>query len=193
MTISYSEKNIYWNYYISIEEDLNKLSRFIEFAEKNEKVFSIELFRLLISSSSEFEVVSKELCKVRRISKRIKGMKDIRTGLVSSYRNIYDHNIYDVEISIPKFGMKYKPLLNWKDDEDCDWWDSYNLVKHNRNAKYEEAHLKNVINAIGALQIVNRYYYKSLISESGNIAINRGETPSLESCLIKVSLPENVI
>jgi len=180
MTISYSEKkNIYWNYYISIEEDLNKLSRFIEFDKRNEKVFSIELVRLLISSSSEFEVVSKELCKVRGVSIGNGKIKGIRTGLVGYY-----HNISDVEISIPKFGMEYQPLIKWKDNEDCGWWRSYCSVKHHRNAKYEEAHLKNVINAIGALQIVNLYYCKSL---------NRGETPSTESCLIQVSLPENVI
>jgi len=180
MSISYSEKkNIYWNYYISIEEDLNRLSRFIEFDKRNEPVFSIELVRLLISSSSEFEVVSRELCKVRDINIGNGKIKGIRTGLVGSY-----HNISDVEISIPKFGMTYQPLIKWKDDKDCEWWRSYNLIKHHRNDKYEEAHLKNVINAIGALQIVNLYYYKSL---------NRGETPSPESCLIKVSLPENVI
>jgi len=166
--ITYSNKNIYWNYFISIEDDLYRLSRFIEFDQRNESVFSIELVRLLISSSSEFEVVSKELCKMKTQGNRV---KDIKTILLSSYPIISD-----LEINITRYGLKYKPLENWKMGNNCDWWASYNLVKHQRNSKYENANLKNVLNSLGALYIVNLYYYNALQEKIKNTTVSMEET-----------------
>ena len=186
--ITYSDKNIYWNYFISIEDDLYRLSRFIEFDVKNEKVFSIELVRLLISSSSEFEVVAKELCNIKDPSKTINNISDIRNNL-----NIFFPDIWNMEIIISKFGLKYTPLVNWKTNKNCDWWTSYNSVKHNRNNEYEKANLKNVINAIGALYIINLFYYNSLQENSLGKKIEMEET-TLElkpkPCLIKVNRPD---
>ena len=183
--ITYSNKNIYWNYFISIEDDLYRLSRFIEFDQRNESVFSIELVRLLISSSSEFEVVSKELCKMKTQGNRV---KDIKTILLSSYPIISD-----LEINITRYGLKYKPLENWKMGNNCDWWASYNLVKHQRNSKYENANLKNVLNSLGALYIVNLYYYNALQEKIKNTTVSMEET-TLElkprPCLIKVNHPD---
>jgi hypothetical protein len=169
--ITYSDKNIYWNYFISIEDDLYKLSRYIEFDIKNEKTFSIELVRLLISSSSEFEVVSKELCAIKCPNDVINNIKDIRSKLLGFYPDIYD-----LEIIIPRFGLNYKPLINWKNNRNCDWWTSYNDVKHQRNTKYENANIKNVINAIGSLYIINLYYYNSLQEQNRNATVKMEET-----------------
>ena len=183
--ITYSDKNNYWNYYILIEEDLYKLSRFIEFDQKNENVFSIELVRLLISSSSEFEVVAKELCKIKDPNKNIRNINDIRDNLVLLF-----NDIYNLEIIIPRFGLKNKPLINWKNNINCDWWTSYNSVKHQRNNKYENANLKNVINSIGALYIINLFYYNSLKEKNENKSISMEETMlelKPKPCLIKVN------
>ena len=186
--ITYSDKNIYWNYFITVEDDLYKLSRFIEFDIRNEEVFSIELVRLLISSSSEFEVVAKELCSIKDPSIRINNINDIRKNLL-----IFYPDIYYLEIIVPRFGLNYKPLINWKINKNCEWWNSYNSVKHQRNNKYENANLKNVINAVGALYIVNLYYYNSLQEKNKNTVVKMEET-TLElkpkPCLIKINQPD---
>ena len=186
--ITYTDKNIYWNYFLSIEKDLNKLSRFIEFDKKNENVFSIELARLLISSSSEFEVVSKEFCKIKNQNSKIENINDIRREVL-----IYIPDIYAIEINISRFGLNYKPLINWETNNNCDWWTSYNGVKHRRNIEYENANLKNAINAIGALYIINLYYYNSLQEKNTNKTVKMEET-TLElkprPCLIKVNRPD---
>jgi hypothetical protein len=183
--IAYSNKNIYWNYFISIEDDLYRLSRFIEFDQKNENVFSIELVRLLISSSSEFEVVAKELCRIKDSGKITRNINDIRNNLLLFYPNIFD-----LEIIVSRFGLKYKPLINWKTGVNCDWWASYNSVKHQRNNKYEDANLKNVINSIGALYIINLYYYNTLQEKNENNTVNMEETTlklKPRPCLIKIN------
>lgn len=169
--ITYSDKNIFWNYFISIEEDMYKLSRFIEFDKKNESVFSIELARLLMSSSSEFEVVAKELCNIKDPNITINNIDDIRNNLLLFYSDIYN-----VEIIVQRFGLHYKPLNNWKMNDNSDWWKSYNAVKHHRNNKFEDANLKNVINSIGALYIINILYYNSLLEKNENIKISMEET-----------------
>ena len=183
--ITYTDKNIYWNYFISIEDDLYKLSRFIEFDQRNENVFSIELVRLLISSSSEFEVVAKELCNIKDPSIRISNINDIRMNL-----SVFYPDIADLEIIIPRYGLKYQPLINWKTNKHCDWWSSYNAIKHQRNSKYENANLKNVINSIGALYILNLYYYNALQEKNKNKKINMEKTTlqlKPKPCLIKIN------
>jgi hypothetical protein len=109
---------------------------------------------LLISSSSEFEVVAKELCKIKDPNKTIKNIVDIRENLL-----IFFNEISDLEIIVPRFGLNNKPLINWKINKNSDWWTSYNSVKHQRNIQYENAKLKNVINSIGAMYIINLFYY----------------------------------
>jgi hypothetical protein len=188
--ITYTNKNIYWNYFISIEEDLYKLSRYIEFDQNNEKVFSIELVRLLISSSSEFEVVAKELCNIKDQNKPVINIDKIRQNIM-----IFLPDIYDLEIIVPRFGLNYKPLENWNNNKNCDWWKSYNSVKHQRNNNYEKANLKNVINAIGALYIINLFYYNSLQNKNNtNNTIIKMEETTLDlnpkPCLIKVNHPD---
>jgi len=122
--ITYSDKNIYWNYFVSIEDDLYRLSRYIEFDRRNENVFSIELVRLLITASSEFEIVAKELCKIKDPRKNIRNITGIRKNML-----IFYPDISGLEIIVPRFGLSYEPLIEWKNNRCCNWWKSYNLVK----------------------------------------------------------------
>ena len=41
--------NQYWNYFLAIEQDMEKLSRYIEFTDDNFPTYSIELTYLLLS------------------------------------------------------------------------------------------------------------------------------------------------
>ena len=52
----------HWNYFLAIEKDLEKLSRYIEFSNDNLDTYSIELTHILLSSSSEVDVIMKQLC-----------------------------------------------------------------------------------------------------------------------------------
>ena len=48
-----------WNYSFCLEEDIIALSRWIEFSAENERVYSIELARLLMTAGAEVDVVAK--------------------------------------------------------------------------------------------------------------------------------------
>ena len=48
-----------WNYFFCLEEDIIALSRWIDFSAENERVYSIELARLLMTAGAEVDVVAK--------------------------------------------------------------------------------------------------------------------------------------
>ena len=62
MVIKVKENFVHWNYFIALEQDLIKVSRFIEFSQENFNTYSIELAHLLLATSSEIDVVLKALC-----------------------------------------------------------------------------------------------------------------------------------
>ena len=54
---------IHWSYFLALEEDIQRLSRFVEFNSNNFATFSLEMSHILLASSSEVDVVLKMLCK----------------------------------------------------------------------------------------------------------------------------------
>lgn len=171
----------YWNYFVAIEKDLEKLSRYIEFTKENLNVYSIELAHILLSASSEVDVVMKQLCELLDHSKTAKN--------INNYRTIIQNNVplfINEEIHISRFGLLFKPWSCWAEMQNPDWWGSYNNVKHERNNYFKEANLQNAINAVGALLLANIYYYKYSFSKEENKDIRMKEvTNTLEGgCIL---------
>jgi hypothetical protein len=52
---------LHWNYFIALEEDMQALSRYIEFCDDNLDVYSIELAHLLFAAASEVDVLAKSV------------------------------------------------------------------------------------------------------------------------------------
>jgi hypothetical protein len=152
---------IHWNYYIALENDLENISRFIEFSKKNEKTYSIELSKLLMAASSEIDVVMKMFCSLLE-TREYRNIDDYRNCIINRCPDFIKE-----EIIISQYGLKYKPWSNWtsKNIKNPDWWKAYNNVKHQRNIFYHDANLKNVLNSMGGLLILLIYYYKC---KSGN-------------------------
>lgn len=160
----------HWNYFLALEEDLVTLSRYIDFSENtdengnhinNNKVYSSEIQKLLLSICSEVEVVLKEICKKLNSANIPKNIKEIY-DVISAFKP----GLIDFKATMPRFGLlTLKPWENWKNStngvyKSPQWWDDYNLIKHDRSRNYHKANLKNCINAATALYIVNLYLYE---------------------------------
>jgi len=157
MGIRIFKRNIHWDYYIALESDIKVLSRYIEFDESNFKVHSIELSRLLLSASSEVDVVMKELCKL--VS------PDSKAENINGYKKIIKDNlplIIDSDVVCPLYALTLSPWSNWKKEGNPEWWKSYNKVKHERSNNYKRANLKNVLNSVAALFVINIHYNHAL-------------------------------
>jgi len=168
MAIIESESYIYLNYFSALDSDLRLISRYIEFTEENFNTYSIELAHLLLSSSSEIDVILKELCKLLNPEK----YKNIKIKKESKKQNI---NINDCRkiikdelpefctelVYLTRFSLKLNPWKNWaSSNKNPNWWQEYNLVKHERTNNFNKANLKNVLNSLAALLVTLIYYYK---------------------------------
>ena len=54
----------HWEYFLSLESDLEDCSKYVEFTSTNYKTYSIEFAKIILLASAEFDTVAKELCKI---------------------------------------------------------------------------------------------------------------------------------
>jgi len=154
MGILYERTKIHWNYFLAIEQDFEFISRYIEFSEENNETFSIELARIIMSASQEVDVIMKGICSL---------LGNDRVNNIDQYRTVIKESMPDLieeEVFISRFGMSSQPWINWRGEENPLWWRANNKIKHQRTDHFKKANLKNAFNALGALLIVNLYFYK---------------------------------
>ena len=169
MGIHYRQANIHWNYFLAIENDFEKISRYIEFTADNNNTYSIELGRIIMAATQEIDDIMKKICHLISPASKPHNIND--------YRNIIKANLCEFiieEAQIPRFGMSSQPWIDWDDstqDNNPFWWKANNKIKHDRTQNLQYANLKNAYNAVGALLITTLYYYKLEIQ-----AINNNQT-----------------
>lgn len=146
---------LHWNYFLALEHDLEKVSRFIEFAHPNYQVYSIELAHILLSASSEIDVIMKQICAYLSPSDDANNINDYRRIIKSNLPDLVNESIF-----IERYSLNCVPWENWNTETNPNWWRSYNNVKHHRDQHFQEANLQNTINAVGALLVTGIYYHK---------------------------------
>lgn len=146
----------HWNYLLAIEEDVQRLARFIEFDSRNFDCFSVEIARVLLAAAAEVDVVCKQLC--RNID------PGSRAGRIDEYRSVITAawpQFYAMCIDIPRFGLQLTPWEEWGREGGVPlWWTAYNKVKHHRASDYDRAHLKNALNSVAGLFLVVVHLYR---------------------------------
>jgi hypothetical protein len=139
MAVESTKIDAHWNYFLSMEQDLERLSRFVEVDKRNYECFSVEIARLLIAAAAEAEVVCKQLCQKLNTSSA-RNIHQYRKQIVQAYSVIPRF-----EVIAPRYGLHFKPWAKWKKANDVPlWWTAYNKIKHNRDSEYHRANLKNV-------------------------------------------------
>ncbi len=150
-----------WNYYLTIEEELAKTSRYVE-PIGQEGVHSFEFARIIIISSIEAEALFKSICKVLD--------PEAEAGNIGQYKDtILKHipNIVEAKVYPRRLRREIYPFENWSDTRLL-WWDSYSLVKHNRKDYIEMASYINAVTAVAAVYILNFYLAEILKLDFAN-------------------------
>ncbi|MDY8136913.1 hypothetical protein [Aquimarina sp. 2201CG5-10] len=156
MGIHYSVTNTHWNYFLALEKDFELISRYVEFSERNNSTFSIELARLIMTSAQEVDVIMKKLCNLVSPNSPANNIGNYKTIIIDRIPEFREE-----EVKIPRFGMSSIPWLNWIENSDPPlWWTANNKIKHQRTDHFEKANLKNAFNSIGGLLVTTLYYYK---------------------------------
>lgn len=82
--------------------------------------------------------------------------------------------------------IELTPFLNWKEDKSPFWWENYNDVKHGRLNNFMVGNLENVLNALAALYILERYQLKNIVDNSSNR--NDPDIPDTHSKIFNLSI-----
>lgn len=141
-----------WNYFLSIESDLENTSRFIEPAGQ-EEVHSFEFAKIIILASTEAESVMKAICFELTSEEK---------GNIAEYKEVILNRfpkITTARVTISRLGKDILPFDGW-DAGRLEWWDAYGLVKHKREAEFDKASYKNAVYSLSALYILIFYLAK---------------------------------
>jgi len=153
---------LHWNYFLALERDLEVVSRYVEFCQQNFDVYSIEFAHLLFAAASEVDVIAKLLCQRLSAQAPRANIDDYRAVLVAALPDLTT-----TQVSIARYGLTLTPWDNWAGPNNPVWWHSYNNVKHERDTHFQEATLKNAINALGALLILTYHHYSYSLAPAG--------------------------
>jgi hypothetical protein len=171
MTIAVGSTKVHWNYFLALERDTEQLSRYVEFCDANFGVFSIELAHLLFAAASEVDVVAKLLCELVAPDLPRENINHYKTALLPAIAELPE-----TEVFIPRYGLRFKPWSNWAGAENPLWWRSYNNVKHQRDTHFNQATLKNGLNALGALLVLVFHYYSRKLAQAPGQTLSPKDT-----------------
>ena len=110
----------HWQFFESVDDELNSLSRIIEFALENFSTFSVFLSRLHLSVCSEIDVVAKLLCTriaPTKSPERINEYCPLITGKFPKFS--------ELRIEMPAHGLDFQPWLSWSSSTTLEWCQSY--------------------------------------------------------------------
>ena len=159
----------HWEYYLVLEKDFLETERYVSFElgdnylynQKsstdlgNSLTFSNEYIKQYQTICSEVDVIMKSICRE---------LGDTSANNMNGYTPTILQNWSNIKLQKVRMGeIELQPFLNWEqlpNYKSPDWWTPYNKVKHKRIDSYREANLKNVINALAGLFILENYFVK---------------------------------
>jgi hypothetical protein len=145
----------YWEFFLSIEDELAQTTRYVEFNDDHLNVYSIAFSRILLASASEVDIVAKEMCRIIGPPKVPERIKDYRPIVLARFPNFPT-----MEVIIPRHTMSQKPWEEWAVGKSPTWWTAYHKVKHQRGKHFKLATLQNALGATMGLLCMLLYYYR---------------------------------
>lgn len=145
----------HWNYFLALEDDVVRMSRYLELTTNNFESHSLELLRILFGAASEVDVVSKRLCQKLNEQSKANNIAKYKQEILAVYPQMVS-----VIVEIPRFGLTLTPWEQWEKDVSPLWWRAYNNVKHHRHTHFADASLKHTLNAVAGLFSLLLFYYR---------------------------------
>lgn len=168
-----------------LEKDVLDIEPFVSFHPQNFNCFSNEFIKLYQIICSEIDVICKEFCQYINYKKASKekysNIIDYARIILADHSELAAQKICvsgDVEFTLA-------PWIEWSANSNDNspnaspqWWRQYNAIKHKRTGKdvndkynYQYANLENVINALAALCIIEKYFYADLAKDQAPLGI----------------------
>ena len=154
-----TQTSVHWSCYLAICDDLERLSRYVEFTKANYRTFSVEISRLLLTTCSEVEVAAKAICQKIKADAARTNMDAWRACIGKRFPKMSG-----LRVQIACHRLTFTPWKDWAEDQNPGWWKGYNAAKHDLDLHYSEANLGNLLEAACGLTILLHYnYYRELV------------------------------
>lgn len=97
--------------------------------------------------------------------------KNPRKNNMSTYRNCFEgiHHLSQKTIYELSSFTPITPFSNWRSNKPPEWWINYTAIKHNRFKNQDRATLKTVLDALGALFLLN-----AIVPDTKKVLIKNG-------------------
>lgn len=182
------KQEFFFPIYKKIENEFKELSFSINIDKKQLAVYSIKIADLILRTVAECENISKALCKKNGIKFKDKKGKIRNFVIFSEYIDELNKifcldkklvNFIYSNAADDTFDWKHQPFrkkmikVNKKEKDSWDWYHAYNLIKHDRVLNYKQANLKNLINWMAALFLLNVYYKNEVFYNKNSDDLDR--------------------
>lgn len=147
---------IHWNYFLALEEDLDRLARYVDLSGQNDNTYSIEIARLFLSASAEVDVVLKQLAVKHNNASTASGINAYFPEITQNCPNFIGFTVL-----LPRYGLTVTPWSSWSANTPPFWWQDHNKVKHHRHNHFDKANLKNCLNSMAALFVSVIHLYSN--------------------------------
>lgn len=154
--------NMYWPVYKHLEKETLELAHYIHFDDRQLGVYSFYIADLLVRCAIEIEAISKEMYWQNGGEKRKEVFFDTDClALLDELWGICEKRILVTATCFYLTEEKnrvLKPLHNAGRRGGAKWNKAYQAVKHDRKQSIKQGNIENLIQALGALYILNVYY-----------------------------------
>ena len=152
----------HWQYFLALEADFAETTNYVEVVEDNFATYSVAYVKILLSASSEIDVVFRVIAEQLGTETAPESIKEHRDMMLRHYPKFHR-----VKVEVPRYGLTLRPWASWEMEESPSWWKAYNRVKHHRNSDYPEANLQNTLHSVAGLFAVLLYlYHDDLFSDA---------------------------
>lgn len=163
-----TKPNLYWNVYKNLERELLQLAEYIHIDDSQMNVYSMKIADLLIRTAVEIESLSKELYSLNGGACVQGGNLYFDTDCIKYLDAMWKVEKKQVIIASPHLYLLdssrvLEPLKNCSRRGKGLWKTAYQAVKHDRAKELTKGSLKNFIEALAALYLLNVYYRGSAV------------------------------
>lgn len=141
----------YWNEYLYYEKEFISITDYIHLDKSNLNTYSFKLLEMLIGICSAIDRMFRKFTGLDDQNCSIKDYKDSIINIENSFYNLEVRLINNDDIIL-------KPFFEWEPSKNIDtlkFWTAYNSIKHDKNRGIINATFENVLNALGALYLLN--------------------------------------
>ena len=157
---------IFWNQYRLLQGELIDSLNYVAPRTDNYSVYSDKFLSIIRGACSEIDSACKKIVVPNNGETT---MAEWRKYLEDTY------HISRVCIYIPLFQTYIRPFRNFEIGKSPEWWKAFTSLKHERDMYFSQATLKNALESVGALLVLNVIILEPVFDKLWNL---RGQMPA---------------